>query len=346
MKKQTQHNICWAQVGILATVLIFSMLGRSEATEKRQRSFIDSKSSLGKLVGQVTQTNGKGIAGNGFVIGASGCYVLTNVHVAFGEAKDSTSGQITLLDNASAGHELLFQFDFDSKNQKFKRKVKATVVEFGNYTPETNRGRIQDVALLKLSDCLGPEYGGLEFDHSSLTKRVPDGELMTVGFGSLNGTSGIIAEQGCESFSETPISGLIFTNCRTTSGMSGMMVLGKSKLDGKFKLVAIHDGVEALSDGTVVSTAIFAKALNRFLGPALGDAPIDIGPVAADRKPALRWPVPGRFSSTTMPATSLPRRRTAGRRCTSAARRKPSGNFSRRVGCPEAPAPAPAAGLS
>jgi hypothetical protein len=54
MKKQTQHNICWSQVGILATVLIFSMLNLGKA-EAQTRKFIDPKSENGKLVGIVTK---------------------------------------------------------------------------------------------------------------------------------------------------------------------------------------------------------------------------------------------------------------------------------------------------
>ena len=258
-------------VGIIAAISVFSMIYSSVAAERRQRAFVDATAGLGKIVGQVAPVGGKGTTGNGFVICEAGCYVLTNAHVAFGAARDSTSGEITIIENAAVGHEVLFSIDFDPKAQAFKRTLKATVVNFGNYTRLTNRGRIQDVALLKLSDCLGREYGTLEFDQSSLSRRVPDGELMTIGFGNLNGTYGIIAERGCESFPDTPITGLILTNCRTARGMSGMMFLEISKLDEKVRLVAIHNGVEALRDGTIVSTAIFGKALSRFLAPAIGE---------------------------------------------------------------------------
>ena len=283
MNKQTQHNICWSQVGILATVLIFSMLSFSKAIAQ-SRKFIDPKSEFGKLTGVVTQLDGSGAIGNGFVIGAGGCHVVTNVHVAFGKSRDS-EGTTILMDNVSVGHVLRFQFDFDSKTKRFKRESKASVVEFGNYDTHTRRGRTQDVVVLKLENCLGPEYGNLQFDPEAASKRFPEGELLSVSYSSLNGEYGIVSEN-CSAAQSTPITGLIITNCHAVEGMSGAMYLEKNKSDGKYRLVGIHQGRDIMADGRNVAVAVYARTFNKIIDSALGAAsPIAIGPVATDRKP-------------------------------------------------------------
>ncbi len=283
MKKQTQHNICWSQVGILATVLIFSMLNVAKGGEQT-RKFADPKSELGKLAGIVTQLDGKGGIGNGFVVGAGGCHVVTNVHIAFGKSKDA-DGNVVLMDEVSAGHKLRFQLDFDAKTKKFKRDMGATVVEFGNFESGTRRGRTQDIVVLKLDSCLGQEYGKLAFDSDAASKRFPEGDLLTIGFGAIDGEVGIVSEE-CKAIQNTPITGLMFSNCFSEPVSSGMMYLEKNKLDGKYRLVGVHQGRETLADGTNVPVAVYARAFNPIIASALGEnSPVAIGPVAGDRTP-------------------------------------------------------------
>ncbi len=287
MKKQTQHNICWSQVGILATVLIFSMLNVAKGGEQT-RKFADPKNPYSKLVGAVTQLNGKGLLGNGFIIGAGGCHVVTNVHIAFGASKDS-KGAITLVDDVSVGHQTQFHFDFDQKSGKFKRQMKATVVEFGNYDGSTRRGSTKDVAVLKLESCLGPDYGIIEFDNEAHTKRFPEGKLTTFSYGVLNGKEGIIEEQ-CDPMLSTPITGLMLSNCVSEEGMSGSMLLEKSKTDAKYRLVGIFQGRDSIVGADEkpqgVSVAVYARAFNPIIASALGEnSPVAIGPVAGDRTP-------------------------------------------------------------
>lgn len=283
MKKQTQHNICWSQVGFLSTVLIFSMLNLGKA-EAQNRKFIDPKSENGKLVGIVTQLDGSGGIGNGFVIGAGGCNVLANVHTTYGIGKDS-QGNAVLVNDMSVGRKVRFQTDFDSKTKKFKREIKASVIEIGNFVADTRRGRTQDVAVLKLDTCLGPEYGTLAFDHEASSKRFPEADLVTVGFGAINGEVGIIMEE-CSALQSTPTTGLIITNCFSEPISSGMMYLERRKADGKLRLVGIHQGRETLADGTNVPVAVYARAFNPIVERALGEnSPIAIGPIVGDRAP-------------------------------------------------------------
>jgi hypothetical protein len=256
-------------------------LGKAEA---QTRKFIDPKSENGKLVGIVTQLDGSGGIGNGFVIGAGGCHVLANVHVTHGIGKDK-QGNVILVDNLSVGRKVRFQVDFDSKAKRFKREIKASVIEIGDFDADTRRGRTQDVAVLKLDTCLGPEYGTLAFDHEASKKRFPESDIVTIGFGAINGEIGIIMEE-CSALQSTPITGLMFTNCFSEPGSSGMMYLERRKADGKLRLVGIHQGRETFEGGINAPVAVYARAFNPIVSAALGEnSPIAIGPVAGDRAP-------------------------------------------------------------
>jgi hypothetical protein len=218
------------------------------------------------------------------VIGAGGCHVLTNVHTTYGIGKDNR-GNAILVDDLSVGRKVRFQVDFDSKTKKFKREIKASVIEIGDFDSDTRRGRTQDVAVLKLDTCLGPEYGTLAFDHEAAKKRFPESDIVTVGFGSINGEIGIVMEE-CSALQSTPITGLMFTNCFSEPVSSGMMYLERRKADGKLRLVGIHQGRETFEDGTNAPVAVYARAFNPIVSEALAEnSPITIGPVAGDRVP-------------------------------------------------------------
>ncbi len=64
------------------------------------RKPVDPDGPIAKLVGLITQVGAKGEEyGNGFVVGAEGCHVLTNFHVAFGKSVDRSSGEIEMVEN-------------------------------------------------------------------------------------------------------------------------------------------------------------------------------------------------------------------------------------------------------
>jgi hypothetical protein len=156
---------------------------------------------------------------------------------------------------------------------------------------------------LKLDSCLGPDFGTIEFDQEAHSKRFPDGKLMTVSYGVLDGKEGIIEEQ-CDSIQSTPITGLMLSTCFNEAGMSGAMILEKSKSDGKFRLAGIMQGHDMVvgSDGSPVTVpvAVYARAFNPIIAAALGEnSPLAIGPIAGDRAPqndqtALLVPVKAR----------------------------------------------------
>jgi len=74
----------------LALALASSVLG---AADTSRRNPIDPKGEFAKLVGQVTQLPGQGsTVGNGFIVGPSGCFLITNFHVAFGKVSKLVLG--------------------------------------------------------------------------------------------------------------------------------------------------------------------------------------------------------------------------------------------------------------
>ena len=281
LTKYTQFNIRWSRAAILVSTLVLSILNAA-VVNAQTRKFVDPGNEYAKLVGIVTQLDGTGGISNGFVIGPGGCHLITTVHSVYGINKDSR-GNAILVDDVSVGRKVRFQVDWDSKVQKFKRAVEAQVVEFGNFVPDTRRGRTQDIAVLKLDACLGTQYGIIAFDHEAIKKRFPSGELLTIGFGAINGEVGIVEEE-CTAFPGTPITGLMLTNCYTEPVSSGMMYLEKSRIDGKRRLVGVHQGRETLADGTNVPVAVYARAFNPILDRALGkDSPFSIHSGADNR---------------------------------------------------------------
>ena len=250
------------------------------------RKQVDPKGAFAKLTGQIEQVGAtNGAYGNAFIVGADGCHVLTNFHVAFGKSVDAKTGQIELVDDVNVGHTVNFSFDLDSKTGKFKRSLKAKVVEFGNYEADTSRGFLGDIALLRLENCVGKEYGNLEIDRPASEKRVASGRLMTVSASrNTSGKNEILVEEGCRADSATSVTGMMLSNCIGVPGMSGSMQLEEGS-DKKWRLAGLTTNLSSYADGTPVTKSIYAKVINKFLDSALGEAPLAIAPIADDRKP-------------------------------------------------------------
>lgn len=250
----------------------------------------DSKNQFTKLVGHITQLNNTDprIYGNAFVVGSEGCFVLTNAHVAFGTGKrDAETGEVELIENVDVGHTVNFSFDFDSKSGKFQKKMKAKVVEFGNYENGTSRGLIGDIAILRLESCLGKSYAGLEIDRPAATKRIPTGNLMTVSAtrDEKSGRLEMLVEQGCKSLPDTPATGLVLSTCENPPGTSGSMLMEEGQ-DGKWRLAGLNANQVIMNDGSKIARSIYASAINQFADPVLGgEAPTALAPLADKRQP-------------------------------------------------------------
>ncbi len=251
---------------LLFLVLLFSLFLYADSASAQNRKSVDPRGAFAKLTGHLTQIDGPlGPYGNGFIVGADGCHVLTNFHVAFGKSTDGETGVVQLVDNFKIGHAVDFSFELDAKSGKFSKTVKAKVVEFGNYEAGTSRGFLGDIALLRLETCAGKDYGHLEIDRPADGKTLPTGMLMTVSAGrNTAGKNEILIEEGCRSESMTPVTGMILSNCEAVPGMSGSMLLEQGA-DKKWRVVGITTDRNVLSDGTKVSQAISAKVINKFL---------------------------------------------------------------------------------
>lgn len=271
---------------ILATGLVL-MASSPALAQSTGRKVADPNGRFAKITGELTQIKDPQGAGNAFVIGAQGCYIASNFHVAFAKSKDPVTGKVEILENADVGHTVNFAFDLDAKTGKFKKTVKATVVEFDNYEPETTTGFVDDLVILRLENCLGKEYAGPELDRPEAKKFVPAGRLMTVSTsrkGNDLSRNEILVEEGCRSESVTVIAGAFFLNCHFEPGMSGSMVLEQGA-DQQWRLVGISTGIRTLKDRSKKPVAIYSLKLTPFIESVIGEESIAISPVADERKP-------------------------------------------------------------
>lgn len=288
MKNMAKHNLSKSTAAIFAILSIFSIA--EVALAKSTRKFLDSSHPLAKAVVLVDQVGQTGLPGNGVVVGAGGCYVLTNYHIAFGKSKDS-DGNITLIDYRDE-HRVSVSVDFDTKAGRFKREMKAKVIESGNYETGTRAGVTEDYALLRLEDCLGPGYGVTSFEQDADGKRVPIGKLSTVALTMLEGKMGIVVEEECPAFDSiagrpnaiAPRTGSVGTNCFLQGGMSGSMLLATDEA-GVTRLVGINQGQDQMANGSVVSFAVYARKFNKVLASVLGEGPFASSDIAGDRRP-------------------------------------------------------------
>ena len=173
-----------------------------------------------------------------------------------------------MVDGVATGHAVNFSFDLDPITSKFRRTMKAKVVEFGNYELFTSRGFLGDLALLRLESCLGKDYGHLEIDRPAADKRLPNGKLMTVSSARVANKNEVLIEKGCRARSATSVTGIMVSNCESVPGMSGSMILEEGP-DKKWRLVGVTTGGGAYVNGKQVSKAIYASALNKFLDSLL-----------------------------------------------------------------------------
>lgn len=285
-----KHNLSKSTAAIFAILSIFSIA--EVALAKSTRKFLDSSHPLAKAVVVVDQVGNSGLAANGFVVGAGGCYVMTNFHIAFGKSKDPVTNRVELVDKVQVNHEVSVSVDFDSKAGRFKRALKAKVIEYGNYEGETRRGTTEDYALLKLENCLGPGYGITAFELDAESKRVPSGKISTVALTYLDEKLGIVMEDGCPPFESVkgrpsavaPLTGMTVTNCQFKGGMSGSMLLAEDE-NGAYRLVGINSRQDQTSDGLLVTASVYAKKFNRVLASVLGDGPFASSNIAGDRRP-------------------------------------------------------------
>ncbi|MDX9730532.1 MAG: trypsin-like peptidase domain-containing protein [Bdellovibrionales bacterium] len=224
---------------VLALVLSFTAPAFGSGTTGPGRKVADPKGKYAKLAGQITQLDShlpgkRAWSGNAFVIGSEGCFLMTNFHVAFDTGEnDPVSGMGIVRGDYDVGHKVNFNFDLNARTGKFDRQVKATVVEFGNHGDANG-----DIAILRLDECLGKEYGHLEL--VSYTRGTPKGRIMTVSSAKTADQKGnvINIEEGCRAQANPAGADMLALFCEVERGMSGSMVL-EEQADGEWKLVGL-----------------------------------------------------------------------------------------------------------
>ena len=255
---------------------------------------------LGKTLVHINQVGGEMVSyGNGFIVGKDGCHILTNFHVAFGKSKDGRGNDI-FVDNVSVGHEVVVQADLNSRTGRFnKQGLKARVVEFGDYRPNSDIGMREDMAMLKLDTCLGKEFGIAKFEPKKDGVIVPANGLISTLSISKDATlkNTLFLERNCVAADDSPIAGVFAMTCKQIGGMSGSMVFNEDA-DGGFTIVAMSSRGLGHTAKESVNLAIFASYLTPFVESVLGTEatkiPLKIGSKGNDATTASLSSTKGR----------------------------------------------------
>lgn len=134
---------------------------RAQADVKR----LKASHPLYKLIGQVSVADYPKNYGQGSFLGDDGCHVLTNYHVAFQDGWDA-EGQPKILSEPTIGREVAFSYNPDDAG-RFQNVVQGKVLEFGNFMRGAPRGRLGDLALIRLNECQ-KGIRALKFDQFAL----------------------------------------------------------------------------------------------------------------------------------------------------------------------------------
>lgn len=234
---------------------------------------LDPQHPLYKMVGQVNNEKHPQEFGQGFFIGDDGCHILTNFHVAYGDGAD-VMGEVKIQPNPSLGQRITFSFNPDDTG-KFRNIEKGKVIDFANYMRGAPRGRLGDLALIRLDSCQGKSFAGLSWDSTTLEKGIPTGKLSTITAArTSNGKNIIVMETGCEAYQQTPVTGLILSTCHSEGGMSANLIAVEGE-DNVFRLAGIGAALGSLPSGEKAAIGISAKVISKFVATILGKVPAE-----------------------------------------------------------------------
>lgn len=261
---------------ITAAMATLTIISPAFAVDEGRKMIDPATEPVSKVVVQVAQLLGisKG-AGNGVVVGSEACHVLTNFHVAYGKGNKPEGGMI-LVDNQEVGHVVEVGVDLDTKTGTFRRRIKARVVEFGNFEEGNSMGMRGDLAMLKLDECLGKQYGLVKIEKPEQGQVAPLGALTVLGFSKITETKfALFAEKTCGAVQKTPIAGLFVSTCESLPGTSGSPVLKQDK-NGQWLLVGMQTGRLTLKGGEMISYALHSSTIAPFVESVLGSEPISV----------------------------------------------------------------------
>lgn len=263
--------------GTLAFAALSFIAITGHTTEAGRKQIAPSSHPLGKIVVEVAQIGGDPfVVGNGFVVGSDACHVLTNFHLAFGKGR-KLNGEIEFVDPIQTGHVVDIGLDLNPKTGTYARKIRARVVEYGNFNPKVNRMKRNDLAILKLDECLDKSYGIARLEIPASDVHVPDANISTLSLSKTSAqTSGLFLEEKCKAGRDTPIAGLFFQTCENLYGMSGSPIF-RTDLDGGHTIVGISTGSFEFSEKSELQYAIFSSVFTPFVQKVIGDGSIRMG---------------------------------------------------------------------
>jgi hypothetical protein len=227
---------------------------------------------LAKIIVQVSQVGSTTAAANGFVVGGDGCHVLTNFHVAFGKGK-TASGDVEWVKPFATGHPLDIKLNLKADGT-FNKQLKGRVIEYGAYDHDDLFGRSNDLAMVKLDECLGKEYGIARFEMPDRTVRVPQTAINTLSLSQVDASrSQMYLEERCVAAAKTPINGLFFQSCEAIAGMSGSPIF-RNDADGGYTIVGMSSGIVKMPGEQKINYAIYSSLLTPFVESVLGNSTI------------------------------------------------------------------------
>ena len=251
---------------LLSTAFLSVAHGAGEGREQ----IVPSAHPFAKAIVQIGQIGGNPLfVANGVVVGKDGCHVLTNYHVAFGKGR-AQDGSVEMVDKVETGHVVEVGVDLNASTGKFGRTIKARVVEFGNFKANSPGFIKNDLAMLKLDECLGKAYGLARFEMPDKSVKVPQTVLSTLNLTKTSAaTTGLFYEAQCVAGATTPIAGLFAQSCVSIPGTSGSPVF-RTEADGTYTVVGLSSGRFATESHGEIAYAIYSSRLTPFVESVLG----------------------------------------------------------------------------
>ncbi len=183
-------------------------------------------------VGVITKAGTDEVLGTAWLSGE--CQITATYHSVFFKERAASGKVIT--SRGKKGVAVDFHIGLKpGKTKSYEQKIRAEVVDFGNYMPGDTTGTFQDYAHLKLDSCVGKDIGYLEVKRSKGTFEKPDFDLMVVGFHQDRyfSQAGISVEIGCKAQDLSAGVGGATVDCSAMPMCSGCPVLEK-QVDGKY----------------------------------------------------------------------------------------------------------------
>ena len=261
---------CVADVLLLWVLLA---LGTAHADKPTLRQVVAQDSPFTKNIGEVANETPEGtFVGDAWFIGSDGCNIVTNFHVALGRGV-SKDDRTLIVKPPFLGRTAEFHYAVNQKTGAFTRKTIAVVTDFGNYEQGTMSGLRSDLAVMRLKECAGKDYLGLEVDQSEENQENPPGKLMTLShLRTDDGRRRVAVQTDCSATIRNPSPGIVAHSCEVVGGMSGSPVLVQGS-DSRWRVVAMNVKEKAFPDGTPVGIGISANYLIKFLREAKLELP-------------------------------------------------------------------------